>query len=539
MKNRKKIAVIDAETDPFLFGRIPKPFIWGYYNGGDYKQFRHTKDLLGFIAERDEIIYAHNGGRFDFHFIINHLGPDVDLKIINGRIAEFKFGRCTLRDSYLLLPTALRAYQKDDFDYTKLEADVREQHMSEIEKYLRHDCEYLYNYIADFFDKYPRTLTIAAAAVKMFETIQDVKMNHVFQSHDHEFRPYYFGGRVQAFETGIITRHRRAGWQGSNFKLYDINSAYPDAMTKKHPWGRDYYVGRGSGGYFDELRFYHVNVDISTPCLLKRDRFNALSLPVGEAIDLFVPGHELIAAVELGYVCVNKIHSFLGCSETITFADYVAHFFALKKQAKKDGNKTDEIFAKLFLNSLYGKLATNPADYQRYKTARWDAVPTDYMPVTDHFGDHDIVICARDDNTGRYFNVATAASITSAVRAKLMYALHEAKRPLYCDTDSILCESLPDDFVGTELGQWDIEAECDTAAIAGKKLYALKQDGEWIKMSSKGARLSGDEIARVAAGETVTWRNDAPTFHIGNKVDFIEREIRLTTQLASGQVRKT
>lgn len=517
MKKIKKISVIDAETDPFVFGREPKPFIWGYYDGCDYEQFNDTDDLLAFISQRDEIIYTHNGGRFDFHFIIDRLDAGVDMKIIDGRIAEFQYGRCTLRDSYLLLPTALSAYQKDQFDYSKLEMSVRAQHMDEIERYLRHDCEYLYNYITDFFDKYPRTLTIAGAAVKMFEKIQNVKMNHVFPSFDRDFRPYYYGGRVQTFETGIIA---------GDFTLYDINSAYPNAMRQRHPWGGEYYTGRGDGGILDELRFYHVNVDISTPCLLQRDRFNALTMPVGDGLDIMVPGHELIAAKELGYIWINEIYSFLGCYDTITFADYVAHFFALKKHAKNVGNKTDEVFAKLFLNSLYGKLATKPDDYQRYRTARWNDVPDGYLPVTDYFGENDIVICAQPDNTGRFFNVATAASITSAVRAQLMRALDAAERPLYCDTDSILCESLPDEFIGAELGLWDVEAVCDTAVIAGKKMYALKQGDKWLKTSSKGARLTGDEIARVAAGETVTWRNDAPTFHIGGKVDFVERNIR-------------
>jgi len=147
---------LDSETDPFRFGRVPVPFIWGYYNGEEYRRFFSTEELVSFIGKRNEIIYAHNGGRFDFHFLIEHVSVGKRVKIINGRIAEFKIGKATLRDSYLILPTALSASQKDTFDYTKLEEDVRHKHMGEIEEYLRHDCEYLFQYVHEFFQTYPQ-----------------------------------------------------------------------------------------------------------------------------------------------------------------------------------------------------------------------------------------------------------------------------------------------------------------------------------------------------------------------------------------------
>lgn len=37
-------------------------------------------------------------------------------------------------------------------------------------------------------------------------------------------------------------------------------------------------------------------------------------------------------------------------------ADFVDYFYALKKYAKKTGNKSLEAFAKKLLNSLYGKM---------------------------------------------------------------------------------------------------------------------------------------------------------------------------------------
>jgi len=517
----KPFAVIDAETDPFQFGRVPSPFIWGYYNGEEYHRFFSTEELVKFISGRREIIYAHNGGRFDFHFMLDHVSVGKRIKIINGRIAEFKIGKATLRDSYLILPTALSASQKDVFDYTMLEEKVRDQHMGEIEEYLRHDCEYLYQYVAEFFEHYPQKLTLAACAVDMFKQIQGVDMCHLTNREDKEFRKFYFGGRVQALQTGIVE---------DDLKLYDINSAYPDAMTHEHPWGRDIieHPAWGSDPIEDEI-FYKANVDIVTPSLMVREK-NTLTMPTGNGITVHAVGVELRAAIELGHAKLNRVEYAWEFLETINFGGYVDHFFKLKKKAKENGDRNAEIYAKLFLNSLYGKLATDITRFYNYKTAHYEAIPEGYIPVSDGIGDRlEIVIVQSEENaSGRYYNVATAASITARVRAKLMRALAASEGPIYCDTDSILARNLPDEYLGKELGQWDVEAVADKAAIAGKKLYALWKRGEVVKTSSKGARLSASQIEKVANGGTVKWRNDAPTFRIDGAPTFIERSIKRT-----------
>ena len=84
----RRIATIDCETDPFLYNRLPVPFIWGYYDETTYKEFTDTDKLCDFISTRDRIIYAHNGGKFDFHFIVNRLKTFVPMLVINGRIVK-------------------------------------------------------------------------------------------------------------------------------------------------------------------------------------------------------------------------------------------------------------------------------------------------------------------------------------------------------------------------------------------------------------------------------------------------------------------
>ena len=118
---RREIAVADCETDPFKINRIPAPFVWGYYDGEIYKEFSTTKEFIEFVKNENKIIYAHNGGKFDWHFIKEYIEPEQKIMVINGRLASFKIGNCEFRDSYNLLPVPLSAYQKTEIDYNILD----------------------------------------------------------------------------------------------------------------------------------------------------------------------------------------------------------------------------------------------------------------------------------------------------------------------------------------------------------------------------------------------------------------------------------
>ena len=89
----KEIWAVDSETDPFKAGRVPAPFIWGAYNGSEYHSFTKTDDMVDFFLDKDVIVYAHNGGKFDWHFILHRLEQFEPLMVISGRLSKFKIGR--------------------------------------------------------------------------------------------------------------------------------------------------------------------------------------------------------------------------------------------------------------------------------------------------------------------------------------------------------------------------------------------------------------------------------------------------------------
>ena len=136
----------------------------------------------------------------------------------------------------------------------------------------------------------------------------------------------------------------------------------------------------------------------------------------------------------------------------------------------------------------------------------------------------------------RFYNLATAASITGFVRAMLWRAICVADTPVYCDTDSITAKGFGANVkLSPALGDWEVEYNYDRVVICGKKLYAMHVAGEkphkvsaW-KMASKGARLTHREMIKIASGEKVQFNNIVPTFSMSkSKPTFVSREIRAT-----------
>jgi len=177
----------------------------------------------------------------------------------------------------------------------------------------------------------------------------------------------------------------------------------------------------------------------------------------------------------------------------------------------------------LRLNSAYGKFAQNPAHYYDY----WIGDPDDEKYEIYSADVNSIDIWRKPSEREAFYDVATAASITGAARSVLMLALSNAINPIYCDTDSIICEGLNAELDASKLGAWKLEAEGDTIAVAGKKMYALRAGNDYVKTASKGVVLSGAEIFGLCGGTSKQWKNEAPSFSLGkNRVKFVQRTIK-------------
>ena len=521
---RRKVAVADSETDPFKHGRIPKPFIWGLYDGKDYYEFTNTDDFVEHIKELPYDIYAHNGGRFDWHFLLDYIEPGTECRVIAGRLVEVRLGKARLLDSYSLLPTSLSAFEKMDFDYNKLEPDVRHQHMDEIREYLRSDCENLYRYLKEYFKQYPKALTLAGAAFKVWQRMSGVRVPRTGRGFFAEFHQYYYGGRVECFERGVIN---------GPLKIIDINSAYPTAMKQRHPWGNEYTYHAFRIPSDSEIERAFLIVDgVSHGAFPVRQDDGGIRFPHTEG-RFYVTGHEYVAAIETGTFELKSPVVSTVFHDSIDFSEYVDHFYELKLRAEREGDKNGRLFAKLFLNSLYGKFASNPSQYKRWIIDEWDSMTKerdrDGWEIGVDVGESKRLFSKPlEDDRQTYYNVATAASITGWVRAFMLRSLREVERPVYCDTDSIICADTGSLKLGDGLGEWDLEGVADRVSIAGKKMYCARMSGGGTKTACKGVKISPAEIERVARGETVTYRSEVPTFSLKRGKHFVDRKVVAT-----------
>lgn len=526
-----KLAVLDLETDPFKHGRQIEPFAAGFYDGEEttilWTGEGDTMDspmaciprmaaLLNRLT-KPHLIYAHNGGKFDWLFFMRYLRGKC--RVINGRLVEAHFGRHVVRDSYSILPVKLSAFgSKGEIDYRKMERGVRHRHAEEINAYLTQDLHGLYAGVKRFHNEFGRKLTIGGTSIGRLKRTQPFVQLRA--SEDSYYRQrYYFGGRVQCFQQGVFD---------APVVIADVNSQYPSVMRNvKHPIDHPCI-----GDRITRWTYFVRAVGDSRGAFVKRARDGSLSFPWG--VDEYTCSiHEWKTALELGLFSPHKVLETADCYEAVTFADFVDIYYQLRMRASLAKDDMLKLFYKLILNSAYGKFAQNPEKYEDYEIWPIDnpPLPAPWFPRWENAG-YIIWAKAALAESKSFNNVLTGASITGAARAVLLRAICAAKRPYYCDTDSIICESLPEGpgvkIDPNELGAWKIEATGDRIAVAGKKLYAVWKDGEPVKMAAKGVRMTPEQILKIASGESVEYEHPTPAMKLDGKQVYVKRRIQRT-----------
>lgn len=564
---KKRVAIWDTETDPFEHGLVVKPFTCGFWlpDTEEYIDFwgedciaQFFDYLANYHSEEELVIFAHNFGNFDAYFMTDYFDSGHKPFIINGRLVRVIARGHEFRDSYAMIPVALAAYDKIKFDYdlmkntevydinTRERTTVRELYKAEIRHYQKRDCTSLGELVTSWLDMFGDRLTMAGAALGKSRSFHGFETVH--ERVDEEMRPFYFGGRNQCFDTGVLF---------GNFKVYDINSSYPDAMRNyRHPISdKPIHEPRiTKRTHFAKIRAWSLGA------LPVRKEDGGLDFPIGVR-DFYACIHEINAGIETSTLKILHTYYSVYFEQETSMAEFVDTFYNLRLEASASGDEIRKLFYKLVLNSSYGKYAQDPRKYENWlfdpdeipTPLRCDTCadrikkglekleceacstglrsPNGWYLHTTHHGKH-IYAQPQTLKSGSFFNVATAASITSAARANLLRGLRAATRPVYCDTDSIICENLePINGIVLDpkkLGAWDIEAEGDKVCIAGKKLYAIFNKGAEVKKASKGVKLSAKDIERVCNGETVEHKSIVPKFKLNGDVDFVTRNIRRT-----------
>lgn len=594
---REHIAVLDFETEPFdnKTQRRVYPFTACLYSDHFAPVILWESHFPTFVEKLMKIIidlpgeytiYAHNGGRFDFMYLISKMRGQISFK---GRsIMAAKIGNHHLRDSFHLIPEKLAAYQKEVFDYSKNMADRREAHKDEIIRYMVSDCVYLLDLVKKFVGDFGLKLSIGQAAMCELKKIYP-DTGKFTDGWDALIREYFFGGRVECI--------RGKGTFDGDYKLIDLNSAYPAAMAfKRHPVGAPETYHYRAGPPSNDTVFIDLTCRNNGALVGRTDEGETSArIPYGRFKTTI---WEYETALKCGLISDVQVHYSLDCPVRTDFSQFILPLYekriALKQfmdDLKKQGQqlsqafieaKKDDMFYKFLLNNSYGKWAQNPRRFkEHYITDPGELPPASWFKSTvknkkqltqqlasadesahaaiimgqvpsefalPSFESDQYHIWSKPCPAFTFNNVGTAASITGAVRATLLEAIHNSIDPIYCDTDSIICKGWRGLHMDkTALGAWDLEDEFTSVVIAGKKLYApvyksakprtpqQLQDGmspDWI-VKSKGA--SGITLAELVSivnvdGASIEKTNKGPTLdRFGNQY-YLTRKIRATAQ---------
>jgi hypothetical protein len=503
----EKVGVFDIESTNWIDFQVG-----GFYDGKDYRTFERLEEFLDMTRRKKYEgfrIYAHNGGKFDFLFILDPLlkrkwvtdiidrgGRIIALKIDNG-VCRFLF--C---DSYALLPQSLAkltagfgvAHKKMEMDYTK----VSKRGKLTLE-YLKNDCLGLYEVLEAFYgSEYVVTpkLTIAAQALDTFRqkfcpcTIAQEEILEEEYIRDN----FYHGGRVEVFK----------GY-GSKLWGFDVNSLFPYAMLGRMPLGAPKHTTKWVPG---EIGFYDVEITRTPswyipPYAVKEN---------GKLMFYNGPGQYYLSSAMLTHLKERygvrfKVREGLVFKQSASiFTEYVETFYKLKTEQK--GGPL-YIISKLFLNALYGKLGQG-----RYReTVRLDTgdfpVFESCDPLLDSYG----YVLVPEKNRSRYILPYVAAWVTDQARLyhwRLMQEYGEGSI-YYCDTDSFYTDKPPTrDFarryVGSRLGQLSETGRGMAGVFVAPKCYALKK-GKDVSVMFKGfsgADFSFQDMLRAARGGVLT-----------------------------------
>ena len=425
-----------------------------------------------------------------------------------------------IRDSLKLLPFSVKRigksfktkHQKSSIEY------VGERHAGGIitdeeREYISNDVLVVKEALEIMFKEGHKKLTIGSCCLAEYKNIigrdlfksmfPDLKNNYSLdasiygsENADEYIRKSYKGGWcyvVRGKENKIKT----------NGVTCDVNSLYPSMMSSES--GNYYPVGYPrfwSGNFIPDKalennRYYFIR--IRTRFYLKKNKLPFIQikgsflynrnecLETSDVRDeetgkyhqymLGLNGELMSTAVTLTLTCTDYIlfreHYYVedfeildGCyfnSEIGLFDDYIDKYKKIKLESK-DARRE---LAKLFLNNLYGKLATN--DNSSFKLA--------YDKSEDEIG-----FCTVPQFDKNLIYIPCGSAITSYARnftiraAQANYYGKDKRGFIYADTDSIHCDISADALQGITIHDknfccWKAEASWDKAIFARQKTY--------------------------------------------------------------------
>ena len=486
---------------------------WGVCNINNFDDFQYDNNIESFIEwlyNHDKCnIYFHNL-KFDGEFIISWLlkngykyNDNLVSKTFNCVIAGtgqfYKMNICFYKknkyrrvvhiyDSLKKLPFSVKKIAesfelpilKGEINYTE-EREKGHILTSEELAYLRNDVEIMARALNIQIAEGLTHMTIGSDSLHIFKSILgDANFKHYFPVLDNEvdrdIRRAYRGGFTY---TNKLYQNKDVGAG----QVYDVNSMYPSVMYEELlPYGIPIFF-EGEYKYDENYPLYiqKIKVDLKVkedhiPTIQCKTNiyFNAneyiedtmgmLTIYVTN-VDLEVI-KEQYDILDIEYINGYKFKGIKGL-----FCEYIDRFMEMKKN--NTGAKRQ--LAKLLLNNLYGKFATNPKTQIK-------------IPYMADDGTVDYITRTEKDKESVYTPVGVF--ITSYARARIQRAFqYNYFRTTYCDTDSlhILGDEIPDIQIDDkELGKWALESTFTRARFLRAKTYIEEYPDGTINVKCAG-----------------------------------------------------
>lgn len=547
MQGRKEIdvsAVFDLETekwDRFVAGGIEEA-------SGKYVEHTDETAMVNHLLSIEGTVWAHNGGRFDLLWLCDHLaarGLAAQVSLAGSRIVNLKVGKTQFRDSFALIPLALKdaarigGNEKSDTGLPcscDLECggfcSIRRVGMSlrdrmALSEYLRQDCKALQatlSRLRGFAEENDLDLTgtIGSASWSTIQRWLDVGDAEWPSARLYtQCRKAYFGGRVQVFQP-----YAEAGFR------YDINSAYPAALVETPiPFGARHVLttAREASDAFYRGRegIFRAQVKVPTseflPVLPMRSK-DRITYPIGAHVGTWT-ALELREAMEQGHQ-VEILSGIIWARSDTLLGPFCEKIWSIRHKLGKSSPLGK--WLKWFANAPTGKLAQRPEservkflgdheDRPKLCHASYDCSNSgcgfDCCPhrCTRRCGGwrpldkHGVVWRRNVYRLPSSGYIHWAAYLTGATRVKTARQLRandSGASAVYCDTDSCYA-TVRRAGTSQELGGWLDEGAFKNFLALAPKVYRFEGDEGGETVRAKGIPEAEKHWAELKSGAAV------------------------------------
>lgn len=485
----------DVHTGKFTYGINIGSFMRFISEERSITHFHNLKFDAGFMM--DWLLkngYTHTVerklGKGTFTTLISDMGKmySMSVRFKNGTTVEF---RDTLKKFPMSVARVAKTFNlpegKGVIDYDKPRPVGYMPTPEEIE-YQRLDVHIIAQAVKQSLDAGMTKLTIGSDAMSEYQRIvgnRDYEMLFpVFGEHlDSEIRRAYRGGFAYADER---FKSRRLGRGGV---VLDVNSLYPFIMyTRDMPYGEPlFFEGRPKPVDGRPLTIFSVTFTARLkpghiPCIQIKGSHSFTPTDYLSVID--EPTQLMVTNVDwqlyLDHYDITVLEWGGGWAFTAQvgmFQDYIDKWSRVKETSTGGARE----IAKLHLNNLYGKYASNPNVTSKYPILKDDRVQLKRGP----------------DETRAPVYTPVGVFITSWARDYTIRAAQaNYEHFAYADTDSLhlLTPDVPTDLHvhPTELGAWKLEYHFDDAFYIRAKAYLERlPDGSYVnRIAGLPTRLS-------------------------------------------------